>query len=430
MATVERTKLYRQLWSIPGAQLAIMYGISDVGLAKVCKRYSIPRPPRGYWARLAAGQHVPRPPLPKMGKGPCIVRLKGWNMSDKTIQQFAADQRNQATSSTSPPSESTPHPLVVATRAQIPGLKPDHEGRIRTNSETALDLHISPALAERCLGVMDMLIKRWETRGGTIRAGAGNEKNKTAFAIGPDEFYIEGVEAVDESKPLTDPTRLSGRLTIFIKGDERREFRRRWADTKTQRLEKMINPLIETLSTVLAVIKAERLDAECLQRQKQTLEARRKAEATRASREFYWRQELMESVGRWHAAQQIRAYLDDLTRSVEDGRSRINDENAFKTWMDWARRYADSIDPIRSAPLPGDVAIGPKNTPIADVQLTSYTAPALAALNVKDTDQLARVTGEQVRSVAGRHISDVWSEITRILAGLGYPVSKRRDVWY
>lgn len=429
MAAVERTRLYRQVWSIPGSQLAILYGISDVGLAKVCKRYLIPRPPRGYWARRAAGQNVQRPPLPKASQSLRTVYLKGWNMSDETIRQFAAGQGNPAPATASFPAGLPAHPLVAATKAQLSGLKPDHEGRLRTDPSNALNLRISPLLIDRCLVVMDMLVKRWEANGGTVRVGAGRGGENTALAIGPDEFYVEVVEAVDESKPLTGPTRLSGRLTLYVKGDDRREFRRRWADTKTQRLERMLSPLIETLSTVLAVIKAERLDTECIQRQNEKLEARRKADATRASREFYWRQELMELVSRWHAARQVRAYVDDLTRSVEAGRWRVNDEEAFSTWIDWARRYADSIDPILNAPLPGEAAVGPKNTPLAELDLTSQTVPVLAALSVMDTDQLARVTGEQLRSVAGRHISHVWSEITRVLAGLGYPTSNRHDVW-
>lgn len=31
------------------------YGISDVALAKVCRKMAIPVPERGYWARVAAG---------------------------------------------------------------------------------------------------------------------------------------------------------------------------------------------------------------------------------------------------------------------------------------------------------------------------------------------------------------------------------------
>lgn len=78
VAVVEREKLYEQVWTIPGARLAALYGISDVGLAKVCKRYRIPRPGRGYWARIAAGQKVPKVALPSMKGGAYdTVHLQG-----------------------------------------------------------------------------------------------------------------------------------------------------------------------------------------------------------------------------------------------------------------------------------------------------------------------------------------------------------------
>lgn len=41
-----------------------MYGLSDVGLAKICKKLRIARPERGYWRRRECGYKVSRPPLP------------------------------------------------------------------------------------------------------------------------------------------------------------------------------------------------------------------------------------------------------------------------------------------------------------------------------------------------------------------------------
>lgn len=46
------------------SQLAAELGISDVGLAKACRRHAVPAPPRGYWAKLRAGQKPPQTPLP------------------------------------------------------------------------------------------------------------------------------------------------------------------------------------------------------------------------------------------------------------------------------------------------------------------------------------------------------------------------------
>jgi hypothetical protein len=65
LARFDREKLYEQVWSQPIRKLAPEYGVSDVALAKTCRKLQIPRPGRGYWAKLTAGQRVGRrPPLP------------------------------------------------------------------------------------------------------------------------------------------------------------------------------------------------------------------------------------------------------------------------------------------------------------------------------------------------------------------------------
>lgn len=61
--TVSREDLYELVWSKPMRELAKDFGISDVGLAKRCRRLGIPVPGRGYWARLDAGQQPYRPKL-------------------------------------------------------------------------------------------------------------------------------------------------------------------------------------------------------------------------------------------------------------------------------------------------------------------------------------------------------------------------------
>jgi integrase len=62
---ISRKDLYELIWSEPTTTLARRLGISDVGLGKVCRRSDIPAPPRGYWAKIAAGNSIPRPDLPE-----------------------------------------------------------------------------------------------------------------------------------------------------------------------------------------------------------------------------------------------------------------------------------------------------------------------------------------------------------------------------
>jgi hypothetical protein len=63
----DRVKIYEEIWAEPIQHVAKRYKMSDVGLAKVCKKLKIPRPGLGYWAKKAAGKPVPkRPPLPEL----------------------------------------------------------------------------------------------------------------------------------------------------------------------------------------------------------------------------------------------------------------------------------------------------------------------------------------------------------------------------
>ena len=61
--TFQRDQLYDEIWSVPILQLAKQYGLSDVGLAKICTKMKIPRPPRGYWAKRSYGQPTTKPIL-------------------------------------------------------------------------------------------------------------------------------------------------------------------------------------------------------------------------------------------------------------------------------------------------------------------------------------------------------------------------------
>jgi hypothetical protein len=50
--------LYEEVWTEPTQKVAQRYGVSDVAIAKACSLLDIPKPPRGYWARKAAGQQA------------------------------------------------------------------------------------------------------------------------------------------------------------------------------------------------------------------------------------------------------------------------------------------------------------------------------------------------------------------------------------
>ncbi len=65
MRETTRAEFYELVWSRPMTKVAEDFGLSDQGLAKICAKHSIPRPPRGYPRPHGAvidqadiGQHV------------------------------------------------------------------------------------------------------------------------------------------------------------------------------------------------------------------------------------------------------------------------------------------------------------------------------------------------------------------------------------
>jgi hypothetical protein len=65
-----REKLYKEVWEAPMTAVCKRYGVSDVALAKVCRKLNVPRPPVGYWAKKEAGKAPQQPELPAFDNPP------------------------------------------------------------------------------------------------------------------------------------------------------------------------------------------------------------------------------------------------------------------------------------------------------------------------------------------------------------------------
>lgn len=67
--TVSREALYEMVWSHPMLKVAARFGVSSSYMARVCTLLNVPRPERGYWAKLAVDRAPKQPPLPEAGPG-------------------------------------------------------------------------------------------------------------------------------------------------------------------------------------------------------------------------------------------------------------------------------------------------------------------------------------------------------------------------
>lgn len=60
---LSREELFALVWEKPTSEIAQELGLSDVAIGKLCAKLQVPKPPRGYWARMQAGQRPHRPAL-------------------------------------------------------------------------------------------------------------------------------------------------------------------------------------------------------------------------------------------------------------------------------------------------------------------------------------------------------------------------------
>ena len=88
--TLTRQELYEMVWAEPKTSLAKKFGVSDVWLSKICRAATVPIPPRGYWAKIAAGKIPPRIALPARDLGQTErVRIKPDRYVDQADDESA-----------------------------------------------------------------------------------------------------------------------------------------------------------------------------------------------------------------------------------------------------------------------------------------------------------------------------------------------------
>ena len=158
--SLTREALYELVWSKPMRELAPTLNITDVGLAKMCKRLNIPRPKQGYWLKDERDRTKP-PALPKAADGiPHTVTFqpKPILAKESTIVQPLPEISTKVTT----------HSLVRDCRKCFSGVKPDDFGRLRVQRE---DVQVSRASLARALSFLIpwcIPLLRWATRRGIL----------------------------------------------------------------------------------------------------------------------------------------------------------------------------------------------------------------------------------------------------------------------
>ena len=175
---LSRQELYERIWTIPTTKLAKEFGISDVGLSKICKKYNIPKPPLGYWTKIANGQRPNQLPLPpaQSSFGENIeIESNAYRKDEEGPKNYPEvyAEFGKIKSENIPleiiKSPNRLHPLLVESLKYFKSSSPDLYSRLGPGRTPCVDICVSKTSLERALFLMHTLFRFLEAQGFVIR---------------------------------------------------------------------------------------------------------------------------------------------------------------------------------------------------------------------------------------------------------------------
>lgn len=398
---MKRSELYARVWTMPITRLADELGISNVGLAKACRRHAVPVPPRGYWAKLKAGQEPPRTALPTL-EPDIAVHFVTRDLEERARLKEAKRRREESSNAVAQSAVAKAsvefasnlddaHPMVKATQRycdRLPKLIERYErrgvdawgmtrpedrppveryGRYRLLQEGFLNITASPDIMDWVLrfhatifkGLTDggMLIARRDPpKNGPIGRGDGpvvearfqGEVLSIEFSQGYRRVYLDAVELAKKRKAHSYvgefEHRPSENLTFSLLGSEY-GARKTWQGTG-EKLQAQVQDIVRTAFELIPIQIELRK-----KRQDDLANARRDAEAAailqrRADATAEQLKQAFALVEADSNVRRLKNYLDELEQRVADFQPPF-DERA-RVWIRVVRKELEDSDPVES----------------------------------------------------------------------------------
>ena len=375
--SLSRQQLYELVWSEPVSKIAPRFQVSDVWLSKLCRKHDIPQPPRGYWAKLAAGKKVSKFPLLPRGIGMPDVLTIG---ADAYYRHTRADEDELIASEIGPPpSFEEPIEELTAKVAKMVGKitvprdlsrahtaiaallaadEPRRQKYLASSYRSPWDApFFDSAFEKRRLRVMNALIVPL-AKLGTKPLLKGKDPGDFTFTVGEQHFTM----SVDEpnyqrsgwrtDKDLGKPasTRLRIARSSYSSG-----IKRSWEDRDTSRVEDNLTEVV--VSAIVAGEEAYRsrlISAHDwrIKRKAELIEQRRKEEEERQRKEKERREAeakaridaLLAAADGHRRANDIRTYVAQVRTAL--GSSEEMSKEMLDQWCSWALLQADNLDPV------------------------------------------------------------------------------------
>ncbi len=386
--TVTRESLYEEVWTTPLTKLADSYGVSNVALAKVCRKLNVPVPGRGYWAKVAAGHSVKRWPLPGTAKHHVTtIKPRRRRADPPPPEPFPqVETESRFTGLKVPERVTRSHPLTAKTRHHFaelqrrvaraakrrPGVDygPEYwppweqNGRYQCGGDEGYRLTISFDALERALRFMDTLVKALTKEGFRIDVrkvdtrqtnsrqlgGLVASKDGEVFGFLLREGYTrrertakELAEAKRDHSYVTKYESLPNGMLTFEFIGEQWGLDRTFPDGKTIKLEAEIRRIVATFVDGVARQKAIREEREQAARESREREHREWLERDRVRKEKEMVTKFLDEANLDDRFAKARLYLTRLTAAAHQG-GELTDER--RAWLVRMRELLDAFDPM------------------------------------------------------------------------------------
>lgn len=368
---LDRETLYEEVWTDPVTVVSQRYGLSDVGLAKICRRLRIPLPSRGYWAKIKAGKTMHRVALPKLAEevtsGVGLVKLTSEQSARRAASREQTVKARQSIQPVMVSGELTDsHPLVLAASRRLNQRDGwTNEKGLRSAPGEVLHLEVTPSALDRALRLMDALLKELAKFSVTVQVDVKQKRTVldvegTIVTLMISEYVRRAAhEETPEEKKAMERYRNSwhsgprvsypsipqydfhptGMLTITAGNWPSRN----WRDTLRTRLEDRLAEVVVGVLALAKVIHEKKLEEARKEEERKRAQARYEFLKGRLEKEQECFKKLEQEAVSWERAARLRAYVDAVARRAD---STGEWSSELQEWVAWARAKADWLDPM------------------------------------------------------------------------------------
>jgi hypothetical protein len=349
--------------------VAAELGISDVALAKRCKKLNVPKPSIGYWAKVAAGQKPEKMPLPSLVAS-----------ANEVFAQAAEQPLPKAF--ILPETIEQLHPLATELLRTLSTAKPSYDKRIWCQELALPEVKIGKGSIEQAAKCFHVIVTNVESVGIPFRKAQGYH-NPGFFRKGNDRLYleIEGelVESTEANRRRAwqspeDHRVPSGKLTFSLHQDRyARRDAKRWTEDDKKPLGEVLAQVVAEIRRHFVAVQKQR-EREAIERRQQAIEWEKrqqewkKEEAIRHEKERQQKhaaaleataharsEDLMKAAEWWRLYRTAMDFINECEQRWRNSEDLTAEQQA---WLAWAREKAKAMSPFEMG-YPDATADGP-----------------------------------------------------------------------